>query len=105
MEAGNPTDAGQRPAQVGRALRARPAWMIAVAAVVFVGVFGWMIALWRFGSVSPTEVAARRSAPPTSEKSAAQPPPDFAAAKSVAVLAFANLSDVKANEYFSDGIS
>jgi len=30
------------------------------------------------------------------------PPPD---AKSVAVLAFANLSDDKANEYFSDGIS
>ncbi len=46
------------------------------------------------------ELLARAPAP-----AAAQPPPDFASAKSVAVLAFANLSDDKANEYFSDGIS
>ena len=41
--------------------------------------------------------------PPKSDAQAAvQPAPD---AKSVAVLAFANLSDDKDNEYFSDGIS
>ena len=39
---------------------------------------------------------------PTVESAAASPTPD---PKSVAVLAFANLSDDKANEYFSDGIS
>ncbi len=36
---------------------------------------------------------------------AAQPPLDFAHAKSIAVLAFENLSGDKDNEYFSDGIS
>ncbi len=36
---------------------------------------------------------------------AAVRPPEAAVAKSVAVLAFANLSDDRANEYFSDGIS
>ena len=76
--------------------------MIGAAAAIFVGISGWMIARWRSGPGSPTEVAARRSAPPTP---AAQPLPDLASAKSLAVLAFANLSDDKGNEYFSDGIS
>ena len=55
---------------------------------------------------TPPEPAARRSAPPTTENAslAAQPPPDLAA-KSVAVLAFENLSGDKDNEYFSDGIT
>jgi TolB-like protein/Tfp pilus assembly protein PilF len=55
--------------------------------------------LWRFVSIArgPTEpsVAARRAAETKSEINA----------KSVAVLAFANLSDDKGSEYFSDGIS
>src|SRR6266576_585457 len=55
--------------------------------------------LWRFVSIArgPTEQsgAARASAESKSEISA----------KSVAVLAFANLSDDKGSEYFSDGIS
>lgn len=55
--------------------------------------------LWRFGSTArgPTEQsgAARSAAESKSEINA----------KSVAVLAFANLSDDKGSEYFSDGIS
>jgi TolB-like protein len=55
--------------------------------------------LWRFVSIArgPTEqsAAARTSAESKSEINA----------KSVAVLAFANLSDDKGSEYFSDGIS
>jgi TolB-like protein/Tfp pilus assembly protein PilF len=55
--------------------------------------------LWRFGSTArgPTEQsgAARISVESKSEINA----------KSVAVLAFANLSDDKGSEYFSDGIS
>ena len=55
--------------------------------------------LWRFVSIArgPTEPsgAARTSAESKSEINA----------KSVAVLAFANLSDDKGSEYFSDGIS
>ena len=55
--------------------------------------------LWRFVSIArgPTEqsAAARASAESKSEINA----------KSVAVLAFANLSDDKGSEYFSDGIS
>src|SRR6266487_1473157 len=55
--------------------------------------------LWRFASITrwPTEhsVAAGTSAEAKSEVNA----------KSVAVLAFANLSDDKGSEYFSDGIS
>jgi TolB-like protein/Flp pilus assembly protein TadD len=55
--------------------------------------------LWRFVSIArgPTEQsgAARASAESKSEINA----------KSVAVLAFANLSDDKGSEYFSDGIS
>jgi TolB-like protein len=61
------------------------------------------LALWRpwHTSPAPTNPTPVASAPPPT----AQPPLDFAAAKSIAVLAFANLSDDKANEYFSDGIS
>ena len=55
--------------------------------------------LWRFVSIArgPTEQSgvARASAESKSEINA----------KSVAVLAFANLSDDKGSEYFSDGIS
>ncbi len=50
--------------------------------------------LWRFAGASRS-IAAQ---PPSESKSAVN-------AKSVAVLAFANLSDDKGSEYFSDGIS
>ena len=52
------------------------------------------------------ELLARAPAPPGhSALSLTAFPPPPVADKSVAVLAFANLSDDKANEYFSDGIS
>jgi len=48
-----------------------------------------------------TEDGSQKTAPSSLSLSLSTPPD----AKSVAVLAFANLSDDKANEYFSDGIS
>ena len=55
--------------------------------------------LWRFVSIArgPTEQSAVARAPAESKSEIN--------AKSVAVLAFANLSDDKGSEYFSDGIS
>jgi TolB-like protein/Flp pilus assembly protein TadD len=49
-----------------------------------------------------SQIGASSSAKATEDVSGKAAPPDT---KSVAVLAFANLSDDKANEYFSDGIS
>jgi TolB-like protein/tetratricopeptide (TPR) repeat protein len=61
------------------------------------------LTLWR---PWPTSPAPTNPTPVASAPSpAAQPPRDFAPAKSLAVLAFANLSDDKTNEFFSDGIS
>jgi len=52
--------------------------------------------LWRFAAVSRL---------PETKATASEPNEHKALAKSVAVLAFANLSDDKGSEYFSDGIS
>ncbi len=71
-----------------------------VAAIVVIGIFLVIWKPWRQrGQVagSPPTVAPAPAAPvPTESKISDQ---------SVAVLAFANLSDDKANEYFSDGIT
>jgi TolB-like protein/tetratricopeptide (TPR) repeat protein len=53
---------------------------------------------------SDAQLRRLRSAGGASSPSSSAPPPE-APAESVAVLAFANLSEDKANEYFSDGIS
>jgi TolB-like protein/tetratricopeptide (TPR) repeat protein len=87
---GQRTEAGG-PA-VGRALRARLGWLIGTFAVILLGVFGWRMTHQKSDVVPASEPAARRSAPPTSDKS-------------VAVLAFVNMSAEKDTEYFSDGIS
>src|SRR5437762_7500933 len=56
--------------------------------------------LWRFaGGASRAATERSASAGPSSESKSA------VSAKSVAVLAFANLSDDKGSEYFSDGVS
>ncbi len=107
MEAGRPRpaqrDEGVAPPevqQVGRALRARRrASSVVVAVATLATIAGWWI--WRQESPATTlaEPAARRSAPPTSEKAALP-----AAAKSIAVLPFENLSPDKADEIFADGM-
>jgi len=61
----------------------------------------WITAGSPVQAAPPAVAGASSSAKPT-EDASGRAAPD---AKSVAVLAFANLSDDKANEYFSDGIS
>ncbi|MBI4626597.1 MAG: TIR domain-containing protein [Verrucomicrobia bacterium] len=80
--------------------RGVPGWMWVVGALgmVAVGLVAF-IALRPATSISPNSAAA------TPSPAAAKPPLDFAIAKSIAVLAFKNLSDDKEAEYFSDGIS
>src|SRR6266550_2522934 len=55
--------------------------------------------LWRFAGASRAATERLAAAGPSSESKSA------VSTKSVAVLAFANLSDDKGSEYFSDGIS
>jgi TolB-like protein len=88
-----------RVSAFGRVLRARPGWLVgAAAAIILLGAFGWM----RISDAAAgAESAARPSAPPAAGIGTR---PE-ASAKSIAVLAFANLSADKDNEYFSDGIS
>jgi TolB-like protein len=104
MEPGRPRpgergegDASPASQPVGRALRARLAWAVAMAMVALVGVFGW--SRWREKSdAMPTsQDAARRSARPTSQAPVAND-------KSIAILPFANLSPGKENEFFADGM-
>ena len=67
-----------------------------------------LLALGYFGFdkfvLTPRREAARH-APPIAESTAQRAARPATDSKSVAVLAFANLSDDKGNEYFSDGIS
>ncbi len=94
---------------VGQAVRARLAWLLALAAVVVIGVFGWSMRPGKSDLATPSEHSAPPSPPstltssngPMPEKPGASP----AADKSVAVLAFADLSAAHDSEYFSDGIS
>ncbi len=71
-----------------------PGWIWAATAVVIVGVVG-IVALRQ-----PASVAAPPAVAPTKPATSAE-----ISAQSVAVLAFANLSDDKGADYFSDGIS
>ncbi len=94
----DPGPASARPAtttttsQVGRRVPAA-AWAIAAIAIAGAATF---LALQKH----ETSNAGAGTRPPTAEKSATADP------KSVAVLAFANMSEDKENtEYFSDGIS
>ncbi len=95
-----------------------PRSIVSLLAIGFVPalIFSWVFELTPQGlkrdeDVPPEESIARRDAAlvAATEKSvAARPsaePKSAASAKSVAVLAFANLSDDKGTEYFSDGIS
>jgi len=74
------------------------AWGVAAAVLVLVGVG---IVVLRQPAPPAATIAPSPSLSPSS------PPPAVAAAveKSIAVLAFANLSEDKENEYFSDGVS
>jgi TolB-like protein/Flp pilus assembly protein TadD len=79
--------------QAGRSLRRRRPWRVALALAGFLVVatgVGWW---WRTHAAAPTASAASPAAP------------QAITAKSVAVLAFANLSDDREQEYFSDGVS
>ena len=99
-EAGDrrPDDKGQG-AEGGRRTRTGGGkLLVAIAAVVIVG--------GAYLAVRPNAVIP---APPISssdlKSSATKPPSDLAAPKSIAVLAFADLSEARNSEYFSDGIS
>jgi len=59
----------------------------------------------QFAALAAAALAPAQSAPAPSSRVLFPAPPPLPEAKSVAVLAFANLSDDKSNEYFSDGIS
>ena len=91
VPAARPTVA--RPAAESARKKSAPlSWLWAVGAVVIaVAVFGF----WSMRKSAPAPAPTDASAKGASEKRDS----------SVAVLAFANLSDDKANEYFSDGIS
>lgn len=84
-----------KSAEVGRARRARPLVFAIAAALVVAAIGGW---IFLRPDPSAAEAVARRSAPPTAGKSAA-------AGKSIAVLPFADMSQAKDQEYFSDGLS
>ncbi len=85
-------DAGHRPALPQRAV---PGWTWGVAAAVIVAVgVGVVVLRSPEPAAPPPVVAATKPAAPAA-----------ISAQSVAVLAFANLSDDKGSEFFSDGIS
>jgi TolB-like protein/tetratricopeptide (TPR) repeat protein len=92
------------PVGMGRRVPAA-AWGVAIVVLVIaLGVIWWR-------QTKPTPNAGAGTRPPTAEKSAA-PTADLSAVaspkaddKSVAVLAFADLSEARNGEYFSDGIS
>ena len=74
------------------------------------GALGLGFGLFTLRDPAPSAKAPEASVGKSSSASAgagpeAVRPPEAAAAKSIAVLAFANLSDDRATEYFSDGIS
>jgi adenylate cyclase len=107
--------AGDRSPSMPRAtgLARLTAWLMslkgAIVAIAGVGaVLGGFAGYWNAyqaarGSAQPHQ--SRQSVAPAPADVAASAPAGVAAQKTVAVLAFANLSDDKANEYFADGVS
>ena len=91
--------AAQRVATPATTKAAFPRWIVAgLGAAVLVPV---AVIAFRTFTNEPATVAVTKSAPETTS-APVTPKPDK---NSVAVLPFTNLSDDKANEYFSDGIS
>ena len=82
--------------QAGGARRRRHMWRLAIAASVLLGLTLGLGAWWKSHSGSPATATAAAASPTV---------PAAAVEKSIAVLAFVNLSDDKDNEYFSDGVS
>jgi TolB-like protein/tetratricopeptide (TPR) repeat protein len=74
---------------------------LALTALVVVAASLW---LRRPASEKSPPAELRRDASATTAAVAAKPPLDFAAAKSIAVLAFENVGGDKENEIFSDGV-
>jgi adenylate cyclase len=84
--------------RTSRSFSKKSSLLVPAAAVVLVGLlFGWWFVHRSGQNIQPVPTA-RTSALPV-------PAPNAPNSKSVAVLAFANLSDDKGAEYFSDGIS
>ena len=100
----NTENKGQKT-EDGRAGRkpAVPGWMWAVAAVGIVTIGVGVVTLRK--SEPPAAAQPLTAAPPPVVSASKPATPAAISAQSVAVLAFANLSDDKGNEYFSDGIS
>jgi TolB-like protein/class 3 adenylate cyclase/Flp pilus assembly protein TadD len=81
-----------------QSLSKKSSLLVTAAAVVLVGLlFAWWLIHRSSQNSQPTSTTRADAVPASPPK-----PPD---SKSVAVLAFANLSDDKGAEYFSDGIS
>ncbi len=105
---------GGAPAGFKRATRRIPVWawaaVMAIVAIAGAGAWKWL-GPTATGSPAPLRPPAGRQSPATPAPppaAAVKPPADLATpspAKSVAVLAFVNLSEDKENEHFSDGIS
>ena len=106
LEAGRPRPAvrgeGTAPPKTKPAV---PGWMWGVLAAVLAGVLIGIFALRQPTPAAPVAASASEPKSPSAVSLHRPTPADAADAKSIAVLAFANLSDDKENEYFSDGIS
>ncbi len=92
------TDAGQKPALPRSAV---PGWAWGVAAAVIVAVVAGIL----FLRPAPPPASAPNSAAETKPAAPAISDKSAPAEKSIAVLAFADLSEARNSEYFSDGIS